>query len=563
MFLCTLANSFKYIPFTKDTSNAEIEQSIRRFRNRIRWKYIFRKSKKPMSAYYIKKDKDARPCHPAVESYIEDTTDAIHGLMRLHPPQSKPSHFGKLQTFLRTNNLIVKPTDKNLGLCVMSRKWYEDEVLRQLRNSEVYEEEPMVEAELKQQVRNKLVIALQKMKINIFSEEHQFIMHKRLERKLPMFYIIPKIHKQPIVGRPIVASTNWLTTNLSLWVCEELKPFMNLCPFVLKDSQSLLVQLRNQRRPLERCSLVTIDVVSLYTNMDIAQVTTILQQMLPERRDIIIAIEFILRNNYFIFKDKTYRQKNGMAMGTNMAVLVANLFVAGILDNRLYREASSFRNNIRFYRRYIDDIFMLWSGSMEELARFKRLIEHLARPLKFTLNVQQESIPFLDIEFFWDHDHLHHKVYQKPMNRYLYIPYSSNHPPACKTGFIKGELIRYARLCSRETDFLEMKSLLMYRLKNRGYPVRFLRHVMSQVSYESQQGRLPNTGTDQAPKPDVVAFAIPFSPRIRRMNVAKTIHAYEGQLKETFPGFFGSTKFLVAYKSQSSLGNQLIKTDFK
>ncbi|KAF8478757.1 hypothetical protein F5888DRAFT_1574654, partial [Russula emetica] len=56
------------------------------------------------------------------------------------------------------------------------------------------------------------------------------------------------------------------------------------------------------------------------------------------------------------------------------------------------------------------------------------------------------------------------------LNTYAYLPFHSYHTIAQKRGFIKGEAIRYARICTKETDFKLMVKLFTLRLQRRGYP---------------------------------------------------------------------------------------------
>ena len=76
--------------------------------------------------------------------------------------------------------------------------------------------------------------------------------------------------------------------------------------------------------------------------------------------------------------------------------------------------------------------------------------------------------------------------YQKPLNRYLYIPFNSYHPSHSKRSFIKAELIRYVRLSSKLSDFLKISSRFFNRLQNRGYPKWFLSGIFSEVQYSSR-----------------------------------------------------------------------------
>ncbi|EIM82606.1 uncharacterized protein STEHIDRAFT_64736 [Stereum hirsutum FP-91666 SS1] len=58
------------------------------------------------------------------------------------------------------------------------------------------------------------------------------------------------------------------------------------------------------------------------------------------------------------------------------------------------------------------------------------------------------------------------------MNSYLYIPWRSCHSVESKRAWVKGELIRYVRISSREEDFLKIRGLFIKRLRMRGYPGR-------------------------------------------------------------------------------------------
>ena len=70
---------------------------------------------------------------------------------------------------------------------------------------------------------------------------------------------------------------------------------------------------------------------------------------------------------------------------------------------------------------------------------------------------------------------LNTKVYQKPMNLYQYVHWNSNHSRRIYFAIIKGEIVRYLRICSRREDFEVLKSLFSDRLKRRGFPVNVIK----------------------------------------------------------------------------------------
>ena len=70
---------------------------------------------------------------------------------------------------------------------------------------------------------------------------------------------------------------------------------------------------------------------------------------------------------------------------------------------------------------------------------------------------------------------LDYEVYQKPINRYLYIPFHSFHTTASKQSFITTKLDRHVTHSSDAAANLQVKLLFYKRLRARGYPLKFLR----------------------------------------------------------------------------------------
>ena len=94
------------------------------------------------------------------------------------------------------------------------------------------------------------------------------------------FYIIPKIQKSPIAGRPIAASHLYITRPISIFVDELVKPSIFM-PTVLCDSGELIQCLEKVELPAN-CLLVTVDVSSLYPNIDTKKAIIALDLLLRE-----------------------------------------------------------------------------------------------------------------------------------------------------------------------------------------------------------------------------------------------------------------------------------------
>ena len=143
---------------------------------------------------------------------------------------------------------------------------------------------------------------------------------------------------------------------------------------------------RNTHKVHCRC-LCTVDVVGLYPNIPHEEGLSALRKRLDLRQEkdvttstLVELAEVVLKNNIFIFKEKTLKQKWGTAIGTKFAPPYSTLFMAELEEEIL----SEIELKPYLWWRYIDDIFFLWEHGEEKLKGF---IEHLNEKhptIKFT-----------------------------------------------------------------------------------------------------------------------------------------------------------------------------------
>ena len=179
----------------------------------------------------------------------------------------------------------VSATDKNLGPALVSTEWVEQEAFKHLNDTKSYVKVTKDDWTLG---REKVIETREKL-VNSFSQGFlppNFLKFLRSLDDSPRsadpakFYIIPKIHKSPIAGRPIAASHSYITRPISIFVDELLKPTITM-PTVLRDSGELIQCLEKLVLPAN-CLLVTVDVPSLYPNIGTKKAITALDLLLKE-----------------------------------------------------------------------------------------------------------------------------------------------------------------------------------------------------------------------------------------------------------------------------------------
>lgn len=119
--------------------------------------------------------------------------------------------------------------------------------------------------------------------------------------------------------------------------------------------------------------MVSLDIESLFTNAPVAEtIDIILSKLFPQdsdtfhgftRSEFSSMLKLAVDDSYFSFDNKLYKQTDGMAMGSPLGPLFANIFLS-------HHESAWLRDSpIKplMYRRYVDDT--LWLLPSDPMSR--------------------------------------------------------------------------------------------------------------------------------------------------------------------------------------------------
>ena len=182
----------------------------------------------------------------------------------------------------------------------------------------------------------------------------------------------------------------------------------------------------------------------------------------------------------------------GIATGLTAGVWLANGFLTE-LDVLLNTE---FATDILHYSRLVDDLFIVCkaSAASQILSRANSWFNFIT----ITKTSEANSGIFLDCEF-WIQDHkIRYKLYQKPQNKYLFVPRSSAHPDNTFASITYGECLRTLRRCDNVVDAEDYLHLLGRRLNDRGYDYGMFHRLRSKAIF--QHGHQSDTDRSHARK---------------------------------------------------------------
>ena len=146
--------------------------------------------------------------------------------------------------------------------------------------------------------------------------------------------------------------------------------------------------------------------------------------------------------------DKHFLQIVGTAMGTKAAPPYANLFM-GRHEETL---CEAFIWAISFWKRFIDDIFLIFLGTTEQLQSMKDFMNNLHPTIKFTFEHSTQEISFLDMKIHIGTDsRLSATLYRKPTDCTTLLHFHSNRSLKCKEGIVFSQALRYNLLIADDT----------------------------------------------------------------------------------------------------------------
>ena len=173
----------------------------------------------------------------------------------------------------------------------------------------------------------------------------------------------------------------------------------------------------------------------------------------PSSETLLRFAELVLTLNCFSFGGKYHKKTNGVAMGTKMGPSYANLFV-GFIEHQFFSQYHGPKPQL--YGRYIDDCIGATSSTKEELTQFITAVNSFHPALKYTWEISDTSLAFLDIKISIEGNGLCTSVYYKPTDSHSYLLYSSSHPSHVKNSIPFSQFLRLRRLCNDDSDFSVM-----------------------------------------------------------------------------------------------------------
>ena len=273
-------------------------------------------------------------------------------------------------------------------------------------------------------------------------------------------------------------------------------------PSTIKDSFEFASWVRNHQLS-GKSHLCSFDVSSLFTNIPIDETIEICIHRLENSshppsiptKQLRKLFQYATKKSHFLFNGTMYDFTDGMAMGSPLAPVMADIFMIDFEEKFIKRNIPSFSPSI--WKRYVDDTFCIFESS-ESALKFLNFLNNCHHNIKFTYEGEQDNkLPFLDVLVEKVEGNIKTSIFHKKTFTGLYTKWDSFTTRKYKINLIRTLTYRHFHICSDDqtlnSSLIELKRLLT---KN-GYPSGVINFHISDVL---RRQRNPKDPVQLAPK---------------------------------------------------------------
>ena len=264
-------------------------------------------------------------------------------------------------------------------------------------------------------------------------------------------YGLPKTHKEGVPMRTITSGCGSAPHKIARWLAKQLSSFLgSVSDAHLNNSQDLKERLKEWN--FKNKKLVSFDVKSMFTNVPVNEALAAAEELVQKhetwkicKRDFMDLLKECAMFNVFAFGDDEYEQTHGLAMGSPLSPVLAQLFMEK-LESGPIKEIIGPRVK---WLRYVDDTLVLLPRKPDPTHLLNKLNTVHPR-IQFTMEEEvDETIPFLDTLIHRRDTCAIFSVFRKPTHKDDYVHFLSGHDLRTKRGIVIGFY-----LITRNTDLI-------------------------------------------------------------------------------------------------------------
>jgi len=323
-----------------------------------------------------------------------------------------------------------------------------------------------------------------------------------------IMYGLPKIHKTGTPLRPIISAVGTYNYKLAKYLDKILKPLVPNENYILKDTFDFVNKVSNIAH-VENQHMVSFDVESLFTNIPTLETIEIILNRAFKHSEIFHQMNrktlknlliICTQKSHFQFNGNYYDQIDGVAMGSPLGPLFANIFMDEFEQNHMQKLKDL---GVKNWMRFVDDVFSV----IENKSCSNNILEFMNsqhKNIKFTIEMEKNNkIPFLDTSVTRKETGFTTTIYHKPTFTGVYLNWTSLTARKYKISLIYCLCDRIWRICTNQNDREKEFRKLKHTLAKNEYPEhiieneieKFIKNRTTQPPTQEQQENIQQVPT--------------------------------------------------------------------
>ena len=255
--------------------------------------------------------------------------------------------------------------------------------------------------------------------------------------------------------RPLISNIGTSTYHISKYLAQLLSP-LTKNGYYVESSKDFLSKLSVKNIEPDEL-MVSFDVTSLFTNVPLDYtIDLILKKVYRENliktklketqlRELLV---LCTKEIHFSYNDMLYKQVDGVAMGSPLGPILANIFMVELEESLI----PTLSDKLRLWFRYVDDTFTFIKK--DKIDDVIYILNNFHTNIKFTCVCENSNkISFLDVLVKREIDgSFSTGVYRKDSDTNIYINWNSYAPKEWKIGTLKGLFRRAFLTCSNKNN---------------------------------------------------------------------------------------------------------------
>jgi hypothetical protein len=203
--------------------------------------------------------------------------------------------------------------------------------------------------------------------------------------------------------RPVINNINAPACNLAKLLNQQLHILLPLPnTYTVKNTNEIAQEII--KIPInEQIRMMTLDIKDMYVKLPTEGILRAAKTGLKKtanslqiNKQVMILLSIIMEQNYFQYNKQCYKPQKGIAMVSPVSGYLAEIYIQKIEETDVKHWLES--KEIIYYKRYVDDIFILYNQSKTNEMQILDKINKISKHLQTKLNTEkEEKVQFLDL----------------------------------------------------------------------------------------------------------------------------------------------------------------------